>query len=97
VIFNEGEGRAQLKTRHWIIVDAQGVRRDVEGPGVVGEYPDLAPGESYEYLSSCPLPTPWGTMQGSYLFERPDGAEFSVEIGRFFLVPSAPAIHVQEV
>lgn len=92
VIFNEGEERAQLKTRHWIIVDANGKRRDVDGPGVVGEYPDLGPSESFEYLSSCPLTTSWGTMQGSYVFERPDGEEFSVAIGRFFLVPGATSM-----
>ncbi len=97
VIFNEGEERAQLKTRHWIIVDADGIRRDVEGPGVVGAYPDLGSGESFEYLSNCPLPTSWGTMQGSYVFERPNGEEFSVAVGRFFLVPSAPSIYAQEV
>ncbi len=97
VIFNEGEERAQLKTRHWIIVDADGIRRDVEGPGVVGEYPDLGSGESFEYLSNCPLPTSWGTMQGSYVFERPNGEEFSVAVGRFFLVPGAPSIYVQKV
>ncbi len=97
IIFNEGDESARLKTRHWVIVDADGKRRDVEGPGVVGEYPDLAPGESFEYLSSCPLETPWGTMQGSYSFERPEGDDFEVEIGRFFLVPTAPSIYESEV
>jgi ApaG protein len=88
-IENVGDRRVKLLRRHWIIVDAHGERDDVEGPGVVGEYPELAPGESYEYVSRCPLATRWGTMEGSYTFKDLDGDEFKVRIGRFFLVPSA--------
>ena len=89
---NVGERAARLLSRHWIIVDADGRREDVRGKGVVGEYPKLAPGESYSYLSFCPLATSWGTMEGSYQFERDDGSRFQVAIGRFFLVPSAPRL-----
>ncbi len=92
VISNEGDQPAHLLSRHWIIKDSENVRRDVEGPGVVGEFPKLAPGESFEYLSSCPLPTSWGTMEGSYLFEREGGERFQVKIGRFFLAPQVQPI-----
>lgn len=92
---NVGERSARLLSRHWIIVDADGKREDVRGKGVVGEYPQLAPGESYSYLSFCPLPTTWGTMEGSYQFERDDGARFAVAIGRFFLVPTAPPLALE--
>lgn len=85
---NEGTEPVKLKRRHWIILDAYGERDDVEGAGVVGEYPELQPGESYEYQSCCPLSTSWGTMEGSYAFDR-DGVEVEVAIGRFFLVPNA--------
>ena len=68
---------------------ANGERDDVKGSGVVGEYPELAPGESFEYMSRCPLATRWGTMEGSYVFTGEDGTEFTVRIGRFFLVPSS--------
>lgn len=88
-ISNEGERRARLLMRHWVILDADNDRRDVRGPGVVGAHPDLAAGESHEYTSSCVLPTHWGTMEGSYTFERQDGARFEVAIGRFFLVPQS--------
>jgi ApaG protein len=91
-ITNEGEQPARLRARHWVILDSENERRDVRGPGVVGRYPDLAPGESFEYFSSCPLPTTWGTMEGTYTFERPDGDSFQVVIGRFFLVPNAPPV-----
>jgi ApaG protein len=89
---NEGERRAKLRSRHWIILDADNQRHDVRGPGVVGRYPDLGPGESHEYFSSCPLGTPWGTMEGSFTFQREDGTEFEAQVGRFFLVPSAPPV-----
>ncbi len=92
IISNEGAERAKLLTRHWVILDSKGNREDVKGPGVVGEFPDLAAGESFQYLSGCPLRTQWGTMEGSYIMERENGDRFSAEIGRFFLVPSAPAI-----
>lgn len=85
VIDNEGTEPAQLMTRHWVILDAAGERRDVRGPGVVGKQPLLAPGERFEYVSGCRMPTEWGSMEGSYGFQRPDGESFEVAIGRFFL------------
>ena len=88
-IRNEGTRRARLKSRHWIIVDADNHREDVRGPGVVGKTPLLAPGESFEYSSGCPLRTPWGTMEGSYTMERDDGTSFEAAVGRFFLVSAA--------
>ncbi|MBL8859175.1 MAG: Co2+/Mg2+ efflux protein ApaG [Planctomycetes bacterium] len=87
-ITNEGTTRAKLRSRHWIILDANNQREEVRGPGVVGKHPDLAPGESHEYKSNCPLRTTWGTMEGTYTFEREDGTKFDVAIGRFFLAPT---------
>ena len=95
VIDNCGEERARLLSRHWIIRDATGETREVRGPGVVGEYPDLAPGEQYMYTSGCPLPTEWGTMEGTYRMAREDGSEFDVAIGRFFLAPTTAPIEAE--
>ncbi len=61
-----------------------------QGDGVVGEQPLLKPGESHDYVSGCPLPTPSGMMEGQYRFIREDGTTFLAEIPRFTLV--APAI-----
>ena len=85
VIVNVGDEPAQLLTRHWVIIDAHGRREEVEGPGVVGETPHLAPGQAFKYQSFCPLRTEWGTMEGTYHFRRDDGSEFDVVIGRFYL------------
>ena len=93
-IQNLGHETVQLLSRHWQIVDADGQSQDVVGRGVVGEQPVLSPGGEFEYVSSCPLRTTWGTMEGTYSFRRlgdSDG-EFDVEVARFFLVPSAPPL-----
>jgi len=91
---NEGTQRAKLRARHWIILDADNRRDDVRGAGVIGKQPELGAGESFEYTSQCMLKTRWGTMEGSYTFERDDGSTFQAEVGRFFLVPSAPRIAI---
>ena len=96
VIENVGVERARLISRHWIVRDANGETREVKGPGVVGENPDLAPGESFEYVSGCHLVTEWGTMEGTYRMRRPDGTEFDARIGRFFLAPNAAPITAME-
>lgn len=85
-IENVGVERAKLLSRHWVIVDADGDRHDVTGEGVVGNQPDLGPGEHFEYSSFCPLETPWGTMEGSYRFRADSGEEFDVRVARFYLV-----------
>ena len=50
---------------------ATGHVEEVKGPGVVGEQPMLAPGESFTYTSGCPLPTASGTMEGTYQMTCP--------------------------
>jgi ApaG protein len=85
LIANDGNQPAQLISRHWIIIDANGVREEVKGPGVVGETPRLEPGEKFEYQSFCLLKTPWGTMEGSYQMKRDDGQMFDAGIQRFYL------------
>ena len=92
---NLGERRARLVARHWIIVDSEGRRNDVRGPGVVGEHPQLAHRETYSYISYCPLPTTWGTMEGSYVFERDDRSRFHVRCGRFYLVPNSAPLSLE--
>jgi ApaG protein len=85
VISNNGETPAQLLSRHWIIIDANGIREEVKGPGVVGQTPRLEPGQSFRYQSFCQLKTTWGTMEGSYQLKRDDGELFDARISRFYL------------
>jgi ApaG protein len=84
-ITNQGSDTVQLLSRHWIITDALEHTEEVNGPGVVGEQPVLAPGESFQYSSWCPLRTPTGTMHGTYQMVGPGGKQFDVEIAPFAL------------
>jgi len=88
-ITNEGSGQVQLLSRHWVITDATGEVREVQGEGVVGKQPVLEPGEAFEYTSGCPLETPFGRMEGTYQMTREDGSNFEARIARFQL--SQPA------
>jgi ApaG protein len=84
-IENEGDQRAQLLSRHWIITDAHGKVEEVQGPGVIGEQPVIDPGEHFEYTSACPLRTPFGSMEGTYQMVTPSGDLFDVAIAPFAL------------
>lgn len=84
-ITNRGAETVQLKTRHWRIIDANGKLQEVRGPGVVGEQPTLKPGQSYEYTSGVPLPTPSGFMVGTYGMVTDGGFNFSIDIPAFSL------------
>lgn len=84
-IENVGERTAQLLSRHWIITDAHNIVQEVKGDGVVGEQPTLRPGERFEYTSGCPLPTPVGTMKGTYTFVGEGGEQFDVPVPEFLL------------
>jgi ApaG protein len=90
-IENRGRETVQLVARHWIITDATGRVEEVQGLGVVGEQPTLHPGDSYSYTSGCPLPTPSGTMQGTYLMITDASERFEAKIPAFSLhLPHAP-------
>ena len=78
-ISNEGAEPVQLVTRHWIITDGTGHVEEVRGPGVVGKQPTLKPGESFEYTSGCPLPTPFGMMEGTYQMVSESGELFDAD------------------
>ena len=84
-IENLGTVTAQLKSRHWVITDAADHVEEVRGPGVVGEQPVLAPGQSFKYSSWCPLKTPTGMMRGTYQMVGPGGKQFDIEIAPFAL------------
>jgi ApaG protein len=84
-ITNLGSQTVQLLNRHWIITDALEHTEEVKGPGVVGQQPVLAPGESFKYSSWCSLKTPTGVMHGSYRMAGEGGSQFDIEIAPFAL------------
>ncbi|HEX2900910.1 MAG TPA: Co2+/Mg2+ efflux protein ApaG, partial [Bacteroidia bacterium] len=84
IITNESAHTVQLLRRQWLITDALGRKRKVEGDGVVGLQPILAPGQTHEYVSGCDFKTPIGQMKGHYVMVRRDNhQEFKVRIPKF--------------
>ena len=88
-IENLGDRTIQLLARHWFIHDEVAGDSEVEGEGVVGEQPVIAPGDVHEYDSFCVLRGAEGHMAGSYRFRRTDGIEFEAAIPRFQLSAAA--------
>ena len=82
---NQSGEAAQLLFRHWRIHDSEGDDSEIDGEGVLGEQPTLAPGKSHVYESYCVLSSPKGFMEGYYTFVRPNGEEFRVSVPRFDL------------
>jgi ApaG protein len=84
-IENSGDIAAKLLRRHWIITDANNKVQEVNGDGVVGKQPHLAPGKSFRYTSAAILETPLGCMQGHYDMLADDGTGFEAPIPVFRL------------
>ena len=84
-IENKGPETVQLLSRYWHITDAEGHIQEVRGAGVVGAQPVLAPGQSFQYTSGCPLPTASGAMEGRYLMRASSGEDFEAQIPGFVL------------
>lgn len=72
-IENRSAMPVKLLSRHWRITDGRGLVQFVDGDGVVGEQPLIAPGGAHDYVSGCPLGTPNGSMQGHYTMSRSSG------------------------
>ncbi|MCO6389837.1 Co2+/Mg2+ efflux protein ApaG [Aliihoeflea aestuarii] len=90
-IANRGDNGVKLVSRHWRITDATGHLEEVRGPGVVGEQPELEPGDTFQYTSGCPLTTSSGFMEGDYTMRDETGQEFEVAIPPFSL--DLPGVH----
>ena len=77
----------QLMRRYWLIKDANGDIKEVEGEGVIGQQPIIKPGEIHNYSSWSPLATPIGKMTGYYTMKRKlDGSMFKAYIPEFQLI-----------
>lgn len=84
-ITNHSDQPVQLISRRWLIVDGNEHSQEVEGEGVVGEQPVIAPEDSYSYTSGTVLATNVGSMQGHYEMRCDDGETFNAPINPFTL------------
>ena len=84
-IKNLGNNSAKLISRQWIITDSNGNIQEVNGDGVVGQQPNINPGEEFTYTSGTIIKTPVGTMQGRYFMEDINNKRFDALIAPFTL------------
>jgi ApaG protein len=83
-IENNNSFPVQLLRRHWFIQDSNTEQREVEGEGVIGVQPVIAPQSQYQYISGCNLKSELGQMFGTYLMVNVHSREqFSVKIPVF--------------
>lgn len=85
-IENLGAEPVQLLERHWKIYSAGTQIGEVVGPGVVGHFPALSEGQSFQYTSGAVIKDPVGYMEGTYTFQGQDSRLFKVLIPRFHLL-----------
>lgn len=86
-ITNLGEESVTLVNRHWRITDNNNRVEEVKGPGVVGQQPEIEPGQSFQYSSGAIIGTETGTMEGSYEMVAANGDKFLATIPAFLLAP----------
>ncbi|KAM9327870.1 F-box only protein 3 [Pholidichthys leucotaenia] len=82
------DAACQLDSRYWKITTSDGNVEEVQGPGVVGEFPIMTPGKVHEYASCTTFSTPSEYMEGHYTFHKLYNKEevFQVKIPRFHMV-----------
>ncbi|MFM2359395.1 MAG: Co2+/Mg2+ efflux protein ApaG [Bacteroidota bacterium] len=86
-IENNNHFPVKLLRRHWHIIEGSGLRREVEGEGVIGLQPLIEPGRSYQYISGCNLRSEIGGMHGTYtMLNLHTKREFKVTIPRFEMI-----------
>ena len=66
-IRNNSESTVTIKGRKWVVLEADGNKTVVEGDGVVGMFPKLSPGESFDYHSFHLFAGGWAVATGSYI------------------------------
>ena len=83
-ITNHGSLNCKVIQRHWKIKEGNGKCYDVQGTGIVGEQPMIYPGKNYEYVSFCPLNSPYGNMRGKYQLMDEFNNRFWIDVPVFF-------------
>jgi ApaG protein len=81
-IANESEETVTIKGRKWVVREADGNVIAVEGDGVVGEFPRLEPGESFQYNSSHTVAVD-AVAEGAYLGQTDAGEPVFTRIPPF--------------
>jgi ApaG protein len=90
-IENQTNQTVQLLSRYWQISDSLNPTEIIEGEGVIGQKPIIAPNQKHTYQSGCILLSSIGAMQGHYnMVNFNTNQSFKVQIPVFKL--NAPFI-----
>ncbi|GAQ85920.1 ApaG domain [Klebsormidium nitens] len=90
-ITNEGKEPVTLLSRTFKILDSEGNLQEVHGPGVLGQQPNIPPGESHSYASTAAIQAKgMGQMSGFYSMVTDSGHLLDVEIAPFAFRPFQP-------
>jgi ApaG protein len=82
-IRNDSEVSVTIKGRKWVVKNSRGEINAVEGDGVVGQFPVIAPGEKFSYNSYHLLDTNEAAAEGGYLGVDDLGRKVVARIPRF--------------
>jgi len=82
-IRNDSDMKVTIKGRKWVVHEADGNKMVVEGEGVVGTFPELAPGESFDYHSFHLFGGTWAVAAGSYIGVDESGRSVITRIPEF--------------
>jgi ApaG protein len=83
-ISNQSQESVTVRGRKWVVTESDGTQFVVEGDGVVGEFPHLAPGEHFSYKSYMTVATD-SFAEGSYLALTDEGRPVLTRIPRFWM------------
>lgn len=81
-IENESEETVTIKGRKWVVTDVRGNKVVVEGDGVVGKFPRLAPGERFSYNSYHVIGCD-SIAEGAFIGVNDEGEPVVTRIPRF--------------
>lgn len=84
-IGNHGDDELQIVRDHWYVHDARGHTQENERPPRAAHRPVIPPGDSHEYGDYCVINTFEGTLEGSFVLERPNGYRFRAHVPRVAL------------
>ena len=82
-IHNDSDLTVTIRARKWVVTNARGELTVVEGDGVVGQTPQIEPGESFHYNSRHLLDTDWAVAEGGYFGMDALGRRVVVRIPKF--------------
>jgi ApaG protein len=88
-IHNDSDVTVTIKARKWVVTNDRGEITAVEGDGVVGEFPEIPPGETFSYNSFHLNDTESAIAEGSYIGTDERGRKVLTRIPRF-------EMHVEE-